>query len=74
MIVRSKKQYYTWIWIIIKLYEANKVSDLAKLEYVFRYQDDILSMNDFGLLEKVLSDIYPAEMIINKTNISIFYL
>ena len=54
----------------IKLYEANKVSDLTKLEYVFRYQDDLLSMNDFGLLERVLSDIYPAEMIINKTNIS----
>ena len=54
----------------IKLYEANKVSDLTKLEYVFRYQDDLLSMNDFGLLERVLSDIYPGEMIINKTNIS----
>ena len=27
-------------------------------------------MNDFGLLERVLSDIYPAEIIINKTNIS----
>ena len=52
------------------MYEANKVSDLTKLEYVFRYQDDLLSMNDFGLLERVLSDIYPAEMIINKTNIS----
>ena len=28
-------------------------------------------MNDFGLLERVLSDIYSPEMIINKTNISV---
>ncbi len=55
----------------IKLYEDNRVDDLAKLEHVFRYQDDLLSLNDFGLLESVLSDIYPPEMVINKTNISV---
>ena len=55
----------------IKLYEANKIEDLAKLEYVYRYQDDLLSLNDFGLLERVLSEIYPPEMIINKTNTSV---
>ena len=41
----------------IKLYEENKINDLAKLEFIFRYQDDLLSMNDYGLLERVLSDI-----------------
>ena len=44
---------------------------LAKLEHVYRYQDDLLSLNDFGLLERVLSEIYSPEMIINKTNISV---
>ena len=44
---------------------------LAKLEHVYRYQDDLLSLNDFGLLERVLSEIYPPEMIINKHNISV---
>ena len=37
---------------------------------IFRYQDDLLSLNDDGLLESVLSEIFPGEMIINKTNIS----
>ena len=38
---------------------------------VYGYQDDFLSLNDFGLLERVLSDIYPPKLIINKTNISV---
>ena len=54
----------------IKLYEANSVEELAKLEHVYRYQDDLLSLNDSGLLESVLNEIYPPEMVINKTNIS----
>ena len=55
----------------IKLYEENKLIELAKLENIFRYQDDLLSMNDFGLFESIICDIYPREMIINKTNISV---
>jgi hypothetical protein len=54
----------------IKLYETNSVEELAKLEHVYRYQDDLLSLNDSGLLESVLNEIYPPEMVINKTNIS----
>ena len=54
-----------------KLYEENKLIELAKLENIFRYQDDLLSMNDFGLFESIICDIYPREMIINKTNISV---
>ena len=53
------------------LYEENRKDDLAKLEHIFRYQDDLLAINDDGLLESVLSDIYPPEMIVNKTNISV---
>ena len=54
-----------------QLYEDNRKDDLAKLEHIFRYQDDLLAINDDGLLESVLSDIYPPEMIVNKTNISV---
>ena len=38
-------------------YEECEVNDLAKLEYEFRCQDDLLSMNGFGILERVLSGI-----------------
>ena len=55
----------------IKLYEDNKVEELAKLEHIFRYQDDLLCLNDHGLFESILSEIYPPEMIINNTNISV---
>ena len=54
----------------IKLYEEGSKDKLAKMEHIFRYQDDLLSLNDDGLLESVLSEIFPEEMIINKTNIS----
>ena len=55
----------------IKLYEDNKIEDLAKLEHTFRYQDDLLYLNDCGLFESILSEIYPPEMIVNNTNISV---
>ena len=53
------------------LCEDNRVDNLAELEHVYRYKDDLLFYNDFGLPERVLSDIYPPEVIINKTNISV---
>ena len=53
------------------MYEGNRKDDLAKLEHIFRYQDDLLVFNDNGLFEEVLSEIYPPEMIVNKTNISV---
>jgi hypothetical protein len=40
-----------------KLYEDDRKDDLAKLEHIFRYQDDLFAIND-DLLESVLSDIY----------------
>ena len=48
-----------------------KMSYIAKLENIFRYQDDLLAFNDDGMLESVLTAIYPPEMIVNKTNISV---
>ena len=52
------------------LYEEGSKDKLAKMEHIFRYQDDLLALNDDGLLENSLSEIYPEEMVINKTNIS----
>ena len=40
------------------------------MENIFRYQDDLISFNDNGLLGKLLSAIYPPEMIVNCTNVS----
>ena len=47
----------------IKLYEVNKVEDLAKLEHIFRYQDDLLCLNDCGLFESILH-YHPPEILI----------
>ena len=41
-----------------------------KLENIFRYQDDLISFNDNGLLGELLSTIYPPELVVNCTNIS----
>ena len=43
----------------------------ANLEHVFRFQDDLISFNDDGYLEYCISEIYPPEMVVNKTNISV---
>ena len=43
---------------------------LKKLKNIFRYQDDLISFNDNGMLGRLLSSIYPPEMIINCTNVS----
>ena len=40
------------------------------LEFVFRFQDDLISFNDHGLLQDSLCEIYPPVMIVNNTNIS----
>ena len=34
------------------------------------FQDDLIAFNDGGLLGNILGDIYPAEMVVNCTNIS----
>ena len=53
------------------LYEENREGDLAVFEHIFKYQNDLFAINNDGLLESVLSGIYPPEMIINKSNISV---
>jgi hypothetical protein len=55
---------------IKKLIENEDEDALKKLEYIFRYQDDLISFNDGGLLGDILNDIYPNEMIVNCTNVS----
>ena len=55
----------------VYLYENNLKDELAKLEHVFRFQDDLISFNDFYYLESCIGNIYPAEMVVNKTNISV---
>ena len=55
---------------IQSLITAGEVETLKKLKDIFRYQDDLISFNDNGLLGTLLSTIYPPEMVINCTNIS----
>jgi hypothetical protein len=53
------------------LYNSNDKVALRKMAHIFRFQDDLLALNDNGYLESVLSLIYPTEMVVNKTNISV---
>ena len=55
---------------IESLISANDQESLMKLENIFRYQDDLISFNDNGLLGELLSTIYPPELVVNCTNIS----
>ena len=43
---------------------------LKKLQNIFRFQDDLLTLNDNGTFGLILNDIYPPEMVVNCTNIS----
>ena len=52
------------------LIDIGDEKSLKRLKDIFRYQDDLIVFNDYGLLNNVLSDIYPNEMIVNNTNIS----
>ena len=40
------------------LLENNLVDQLRKLQYVFRFQDDLISFNDDNFLEACIGDIY----------------
>ena len=55
---------------ITHLILTNDTASLKKLMYIFRYQDDLISFNDGGLLGDLLPNIYPPEMIVNCTNVS----
>ena len=52
------------------LFDRGKNDLLARLEFVFRFQDDLISFNDHGLLQDSLCEIYPPVMIVNNTNFS----
>ena len=53
-----------------KLIENNDLKTLEKFKDIFRFQDDLFSVNDDGIFENILSTMYPREMVISKTNIS----
>ena len=56
---------------ICSLIEKYDKFSLRKLQNIFRFQDDLLSINDGGLLGDIMSDVYPgSEMIVNCTNVS----
>ena len=55
---------YDYIQSLIVLSDEDS---LRKLENIYRYQDDLISFNDHGLLGTLLSTIYPPEMSINCT-------
>ena len=55
---------------IQQLKTNNKIHELKRLSMIFRYQDDLLVINDHGLFDSIYKDIYPTEMILKKTNVS----
>ena len=55
---------------IMKLDQSNKSKELKLLKSIFRFQDDLLVLNDNGLFDTIFKDIYPVEMILKKTNLS----
>ena len=62
---------YVYEFIFIQsVITSGDVETLKKLKDIFRYQDDLISFNDNGLLGTLQSTIYPPEMVINRTNIS----
>ena len=55
---------YKYIKLLI---EQGDTENLKRLKDTFRYQDDLIVFNDFNLLQNVLEDINPKEMIVNNT-------
>ena len=56
---------------IQSLIESDDGDALSNLQHIFRFQDDCLAVNDNGLFGSIINDVYPSEMIINNTNISV---
>ena len=54
---------------ILKLIDTSD-SDYTKFMYIFRYIDDLISLNDKQHFYKVFKDIYPDVLTLNNTNIS----
>ena len=55
---------------VLQLKSNQKQRELRALQSIFRFQDDLLVLNDNGLFESIYKDIYPPEMVLKKTNIS----
>ena len=55
---------------IKKLNQDNKKQELKLLQSIFRFQDDLLVLNDNAYFETIYREIYPQEMFLKKTNIS----
>ena len=56
----------------LSLLVTNGEIDVAKkLSNVYRYQDDCLAVNDDGLFAEHFKNIYPSELKLNNTNISV---
>ena len=55
---------------IKKLERSNKSKELKLLKNIFRFQDDLLVLNDNNYFNTIFKDIYPAEMVLKKTNLS----
>ena len=53
------------------LIETNQVQQAKLLSSIFRYQDDCIVFNDSGFFSTVIKDIYPDEMVLKETNISL---
>ena len=54
---------------IVELVDQGNIAEAGVLKYVFRYLDDLLSLNDSGYFQDVISTIYPVELILSKTNV-----
>ena len=52
---------------VIHLIEEG-LEEATYTQFNSRYIDDLLSFNDMGYMELVYTDIYPKEMVLNKTN------
>ena len=55
---------------INKLERSNKSKELKLLKNIFRFQDDLLVLNDNNYFYSIFEDIYPVEMVLKKTNLS----
>lgn len=55
---------------VINLIDVGDTVNYHKLRYIFRYIDDLLSLNDMGYFDSVFKDIYPSELVLNLTNIN----
>ena len=55
---------------IKKLELSNKTKELQLHKNIFRFQDDLLVLNDDGYFNTIFQEIYPVEMVLKETNVS----